>query len=122
MDKEIIVLYCAYAQNRKDRIMPRPRKFRKVGYIPKTNFFIPDTSDKGKLEEVIVSIEEIEALRLYDYEGYDQDVSAASMNISRGTFQRILNSARYKITDALINGKSIRIEGGNYTRNLCRLI
>lgn len=61
-----------------------------------------------------MSFEEVEALRLSDFEAMDQDTAAEKMNVSRGTFQRIVNAAGYKIADALINGKAIRIEGGDY--------
>ena len=66
------------------------------------------------LEEVCVSVEEAEAIRLKDIEKLDQEKCAERMDISRPTFQRVLGSARQKIADALLNGKAIRIEGGNY--------
>ena len=91
--------------------MPRPRKCRKVGYIPTNNCFLPLQKNN---EEVILTVDEIEALRLSDLFMLEQDEAAKSMNISRGTFQRILNLARYKVADAIINGKIIRIEGGDY--------
>ncbi|KLU59879.1 hypothetical protein CEB3_c40130 [Peptococcaceae bacterium CEB3] len=56
----------------------------------------------------------MEAMRLSDYEGMEQDACAQSMQISRGTFQRLIYAARKKLADALVNGKVIRIEGGNY--------
>jgi len=66
------------------------------------------------LDEVILSVEEVEALRLKDLECLDQEQSAERMNISRPTFQRVLATARQKIADALLRGKAIRIEGGNF--------
>ena len=65
------------------------------------------------IEEVQLTLEETEAIRLKDIEGLDQAGCAERMNISRPTVQRIIESARRKISDALLNGKSIRIEGGN---------
>jgi predicted DNA-binding protein (UPF0251 family) len=65
-------------------------------------------------DEVVLSIEEVESVRLSDYLEMEQDRAAESMNISRGTFQRIVNSARKKTADALVHGKTIRIDGGNY--------
>ena len=91
--------------------MPRPRKCRKVGFIPTNKCFLPKEKNN---EEIVLMIEEIEALRLSDFYMLEQDDAAKSMNISRGTFQRILNLARYKTADAIINGKIIRIEGGDY--------
>ncbi len=91
--------------------MPRPKKCRKVGFIPANNYFLPKEKNN---EEVILNIEEIEALRLSDFNMLDQDEAAKSMDVSRGTFQRILNLARYKTADAILNGKIIRIGGGDY--------
>ncbi|MCX7709466.1 MAG: DUF134 domain-containing protein [Clostridia bacterium] len=91
--------------------MPRPRKCRLVGFVPDNPCFHPQLHNR---DEVVLNIEEIEAIRLSDYLGMEQDSAADSMNVSRGTFQRIINTARRKIADALIHGKIIRIEGGNY--------
>ena len=91
--------------------MPRPRKCRKVRFIPNNKCFYPL---KENNDEIVLMIEEIEALRLSDFAMLEQDEAAKNMNISRGTFQRILNLARYKTADAIINGKIIRIEGGDY--------
>lgn len=66
------------------------------------------------LEEVTLSLDEAEAVRLKDLEGLEQEDGADRMGISRPTFQRILASARQKIADAILNGKAIRIEGGNF--------
>lgn len=99
--------------------MPRPVKWRKVSFIPGVRYFIPSGVPQCELEETIVKIEELEALRLKDLEGFEQEACAEKMQVSRPTFQRILNAAREKVTDALINGKAIRIEGGNFTSNIC---
>jgi len=72
------------------------------------------------LEEVCLSVDEAEALRLKDLEGLEQEEGAEKMGISRPTFQRILVSARQKVTDALLNGKAIRIEGGDFELALRR--
>jgi len=66
------------------------------------------------LEENEISIEELEALRLKDIEGLEQEECASRMNISRPTFQRVLASARYKTGDALLHGKAIKIQGGAF--------
>jgi uncharacterized protein len=66
------------------------------------------------LSEVCLSVEEAESIRLKDLEELDQEQCAEHMNISRPTFQRVLASARKKIADALLNGKAVRINGGNY--------
>lgn len=93
--------------------MPRPKKCRRVGFIPKCLRFVPYSMERETSEETVISIEEIEAVRLSDVEGLEQNDCAERMGISRGTFQRIINAARHKIADALVNGKSIRIESGN---------
>ena len=94
--------------------MPRPTKWRRVGSIPEANYFKPTGIPMRNLEEVSISIEEIEAVRLKDQEGLQQAECAQRMGISRPTFHRVLGSARSKIADALTNGKAIRIEGGDF--------
>lgn len=64
----------------------------------------------GELQEVILKADEIEAIRLADYEQLYQEEAAQKMNVSRQTFGRIVESARRKIADALINGKALRID------------
>ncbi len=94
--------------------MPRPRKCRRISYMPGVNYFKPAGIPLRFLEEVRLTLEEAEAIRLKDIEDLDQVACAERMNISRPTFQRILDSARKKIAEALLNGKAIRIEGGNF--------
>jgi len=94
--------------------MARPIKCRRVDSFPEAVFFKPAGIPLRVLEEVSLSIEEVEAVRLKDLEAMEQEEGAEKMNVSRPTFQRILVSARQKIADAVINGKAIRIEGGNY--------
>jgi predicted DNA-binding protein (UPF0251 family) len=67
-----------------------------------------------ELERISLAVDELEALRLKDLDGLDQEKAAAIMNVSQPTFHRILESAHNKTADALVNGKAIRIEGGNY--------
>lgn len=99
--------------------LARPTKWRKVEFIPNVQYFAPSDIDDDVLQENIIRIEELEAVRLKDLEGMEQEECAGKMEVSRQTFQRILVAAREKIADSLINGKAIRIEGGNYTRNIC---
>lgn len=91
--------------------MPRPRKCRVVGFVPNNPCFHPQLENR---DEVVLDIGEVEALRLSDFLEIEQDSAAESMGVSRGTFQRIINTARKKLADALIHGKTIRITGGNY--------
>lgn len=94
--------------------MPRPSKCRRVAFLPNVTYFKPAGIPLRVLDEVRLSVEEAEAVRLKDLEGLAQAPSAEKMNISRPTFQRVLASARRKIADVLLNGKAIRIEGGNF--------
>lgn len=97
--------------------MVRPTKWRKVEFIPDHQLFRP--MDIDETLENVLQIEELEAIRLKDLEGLEQEECAKRMEISRPTFQRILSAARIKIADSLIHAKAIRIAGGNYTRNIC---
>ncbi len=94
--------------------MPRPRKYRRVAFLPTVTYFKPAGIPLRVLDEVVLSLEEAEAIRLKDLEDLDQEEGARKMNISRPTFQRVLASARQKLADALLHGKAIRIEGGNF--------
>ena len=67
-----------------------------------------------ELEEVILSVEEFEAVRLKDLEGLEQEECAKKMKISQPTFHRLVLSARKKIAEAIIKGKAIQIQGGIY--------
>jgi predicted DNA-binding protein (UPF0251 family) len=87
---------------------------RKVDFLPPISHFKPSGVPLAALSEVNLLIEEAEAIRLKDLEGLEQEECARKMKISRTTFARVLDSARRKIADALLNGKSIRIEGGNF--------
>ena len=95
--------------------MPRPRMMRRVGNEPGVTYFKPAGVPKSELEETVLTVDEYEAVRLGDLECNGQEEAAKSMAISQPTFHRLIISARKKIADAVINGKSIRIEGGNYT-------
>ena len=99
--------------------MARPIKWRQIEHVPTVENFIPTGQGAAGFAENILKLEELEAIRLKDLEGLEQEECAAKMQVSRPTFQRILLSAREKVADSLINGKAIRIEGGNFTRNIC---
>lgn len=101
--------------------MPRPVKWRRVEFIPRNRYFVPTSDSEDAPGEIVLQIEEVEALRLKDLEGLEQEACADKMEVSRQTFQRVLSSAREKVADAIINGKAIRIAGGNYTRHICRI-
>jgi len=92
--------------------MARPKCTRFVKNFPNTTFFKPRGIPLMELAEVVLAFDEYEALRLADLDGLYHEDAALKMNISRATFGRIIESARKKVADALINGKAIRIEGG----------
>jgi uncharacterized protein len=94
--------------------MGRRQLWRKVSFIPPITYFKPAGIPLAGLNEVKLLVEEAEAIRLKDLEGLEQEECARKMNISRTTFSRVLDSARQKIADALLSGKAIRIEGGNF--------
>ncbi len=89
--------------------MVRPIKKRKVFFDPNVTYFKPRAVPLVELEEVDLEADELEALRLCDFEELSQIKAAKKMGISQSTLQRILTSARKKITEALIKGKAIKI-------------
>lgn len=97
-----------------DANMPRPPKFRRVEFLPQVTVFKPTGVPLRELEEEVLAVEELEAIRLKDLLGLEQEECAERMKISRPTFQRVLVSARQKIARALVEGRAIRVEGGNY--------
>jgi predicted DNA-binding protein (UPF0251 family) len=77
-----------------------------------------------ELEEVVMTLDEFEAIRLADLDGFYQEQAAGQMNVSRTTFSRIVDSAHRKMADAIVHGKALRIEGGPVHvegRRCCRM-
>ena len=104
--------------------MPRPFCYRKIAGRPAVSIFKPIGIPVRELEEIVMTLDEFEALRLADLEGLYHEQAAEKMKISRPTFSRIIDSARRKVADALVHGKALRIEGGPIhlgTRRCCRL-
>jgi len=89
----------------------RPRKLKIIQEQPRTDHFSP-RGRPGRPDEIVVSLEEYEAMRLQDYQGMQQKQAALMMGISQQSFSRIVRDARRKVSDALVNAKIIRIEGG----------
>ena len=90
--------------------MPRPKKPRFVSAYPTIAAFVPQ--GVNPTGEILMSIEELEALRLSDFEHLDQETAANMMAVSRHTYGRILANARSTIAEALVTAKALRIEGG----------
>ncbi|MFO7643244.1 MAG: DUF134 domain-containing protein [Desulfosarcina sp.] len=95
--------------------MGRPRKDRLVAFNPTVSYFKPRGIPMIDLAEVCITVDEREALRLADLDGLSHEESGRCMGVSRATFGRILQQARQTVADALINGKAIKVDGGNYT-------
>jgi predicted DNA-binding protein (UPF0251 family)/predicted Fe-Mo cluster-binding NifX family protein len=93
--------------------MPRPTCPRRVGFTPSTKYFKPVGTPMGVLEEVLLGHDEVEAIRLKNLVGLSQEQAASQMGVSQPTLHRLLVSAHQKLTDAVVNGKALRIEGGN---------
>ncbi len=92
--------------------MPRPRACRKILDIPRSACYKPAGVPMSSLETVRLGLDEFEAVRLADLEGLYQEQAAERMGVSRQTFGNIVQSARRKIADALVNGKALVVEGG----------
>jgi predicted DNA-binding protein (UPF0251 family) len=90
----------------------RPPKCRFVDLDPKLTMFKPHGIPATKLELVELRLDELEAFRLADLEGLHHAVAGKKMGISRATFGRILEDARRKVAEALINGKMLIFAGG----------
>lgn len=92
--------------------MARPVSTRKICHPPLYNYFAPGLHPAVHQEEIVLTLDELEAVRLADHEGMYQDDAAQMMGISRQTFGRIIENARKKIAGAIVTGKAIRVDGG----------
>ena len=90
--------------------MPRPCIRRRIRGRPNSSYFKPAGIRTIDLEETSLSLDEFEAIRLIDFQESPQEEAAKKMKISQPTLSRILKSARKKLSDAIINGKAIKIE------------
>lgn len=94
--------------------MPRPKQCRYVSKTPHVAYFKPKGIPLRDLEELTLSVEGLEALRLADAQGNTALEAASCMGISRHTFGRVLAEARHTVALALLEGKALRIQGGTY--------
>jgi predicted DNA-binding protein (UPF0251 family) len=90
--------------------MPRPCVRRRVRGRPGSSYFKPSGKRMSELEEIGLTLPEFEAIRLVDFEDVSQSDAGEKMEISQATLSRVLKSGRKKISDAIVNGKAIRIE------------
>ncbi|MCR4610571.1 MAG: DUF134 domain-containing protein [Lachnospiraceae bacterium] len=93
--------------------MPRTPKCRKICSFPDHYSFIPEETDREDIETIMMSIDEFEVIRLLDYEGLNQGECAQKMGVARTTVTAIYESARKKLVGAIVDGKRLRIAGGN---------
>jgi predicted DNA-binding protein (UPF0251 family) len=94
--------------------MPRPRKCRKVCCMPGSTLYGPLNGFSGEQEYIVMTVEEYETIRLIDLEGFNQEECAEKMQVARATVQNIYKTARLKISDSLVNGRILKIEGGDF--------
>lgn len=94
--------------------MVRPKKKRLVSELPSVCFFKPQAVPLSQLKTIILTVEDFEALKLIDLNELEQKEAAEIMGVSQPTLFRVLNNARKKVADAIVNGKAIRIDGGDY--------
>jgi len=92
--------------------MPRPQRCRRIAFMPDVTLFKPAGVPGKMLAEIVLTLDEIEAVRLADLEGLYQEEAAARMGVSRQTFGNIISSAHAKLADCIVKGKMLRIEGG----------
>lgn len=97
----------------------RPIKERQIEQLPPVTQFKPCGIPLFAVDEIVVTVEEMEAIRLADLEGMDQGPAAEIMGVSRPTFHRILTKAHAKVAQVLWQGKSLRVEGGTYRVKCC---
>ncbi len=101
-----------YGHGRRRRGRCRGRRW--VDQIPETTHYRPNGHPQDYPNTIALTIDELEALRLVDLEDLTQEEAAAMMGVSRKTLWNDLHRARKKVTNALVNGYTIRIEGGDY--------
>ncbi len=92
--------------------MPRPIKCRRVCRFPEALEFTP--SVESEAEPVVLTVDEFEAIRLIDKEGLSQEECGLQLGVARTTAQKIYDSARGKLADALVEGAVLTIQGGDY--------
>lgn len=111
--KGIYFLYPAYVDLKEGELVPRPKKGRKVCGLPLSREFLP-SADFVRQESVLLAVDEYEAVRLIDYQGFTQEECAGYMGVARTTVQEIYSRARRKLARMLVEARPLRIDGGPY--------
>lgn len=94
--------------------MVRPKRIRRIFFQPNVTYFKPVGIPMVNLKENVLSFDELEAIRLIDFEKMEQHKAGEKMKISQSTLSRLLRAGRKKLADAIINGYAIKIQGGNF--------
>lgn len=94
--------------------MPRRPCCKRISEMPGVTYFKPRAVPLSALEEVVLTMEELESLKLAHLEALYQQDAAERMGISRATFGRLLEAAHRKVAKALVEGCALRIEGGAF--------
>jgi len=92
----------------------RCRGRRWIEQLPETTYFRPHGPPQATINTILLTVEELEALRLVDLQDLTQEEAAARMGVSRKTLWNDLQKARKKVVNALVNGYAIHIQGGDY--------
>ncbi|UCD20595.1 MAG: DUF134 domain-containing protein [archaeon] len=92
----------------------RSKKTRKIEWKPGWRYFTPVDDKMMEVEEISLTHDEIEAIRLKDLQNEDQRLAAEKMNVSQPTFSRLVKDARRKIAGALVKGDIIKVQGGSF--------
>ena len=100
-------------QGKRMKNIGRPRKKKIIHQMPRIDHFAP-RGCPGRPDEVVITLEEYEAIRLQDFLGMQQKHAAEMMHISQQSFSRLIREGRKKVADSLVNVKILRIEGGNF--------
>lgn len=94
--------------------MVRPRRIRRIFFQPDVTYFKPAGIPLSNLREAIINFDELEAIRLVDSKGMEQNKAGKKMKISQSTLSRLLKTGRKKLADAITTGQAIKIQGGNF--------
>lgn len=94
--------------------MSRPKRLRRVCFLPEYTSFGTSDADLPNNETITMTVEEFESIRLIDLDGFDQEKAALTLDVSRGTLQRIYHKAKRKLAEMLVCGKNLVIQEGDY--------
>ena len=100
--------------------MVRPKRARRIFFRPDVTYFKPANVPMMDLSETVLSFDELEAIRLVDSEGMEQNKAGKKMKISQSTLSRLLRVGRKKLAEAITTGQAIKIQGGNFKMAISR--